>query len=927
MSHKPTIGSNNRSAAPSLGSIRSRQPQPQPRIEDMGTTTSTQTTTMTNTMEEARVARQQLSRLFQEGGFFWRPRHASVERNAAYTHKDMTKLAVHAVKIVDLLRRFPCLASELFEYEYPIHNSAAETSSMGEEGGGGGGGNHHISRYHAYHPLTFFLWNNFDEEMLDFCYFLFPEAVLSSAQLQQQSPNSQPREMIVNNWHRRISPNLLHLACENDFIQDDTLLWLISKESDLLWEPMPASSAQKPSLLPLVQLLRTKRKAGIFGSLRVIQAFLEQGPPISAYQSSSLEKKKKTHLLNQFFALGYGDTVLNYVIDHHLPPPQQSQPQQQDYDTLYLDPCVLEDLQLHPSWYNDYYQDNNAPVAVQHYAPWWEMDIHQAQVVERLLPRLHTIVCNPTTWRVNGWARILNALTNTGTTTTHEDDPYYNLNGASPACAVQVLELTLPIRWLLTHQEGREVLQRFFQLKHCSAPLQKIVLDGCRQAEGNTDRRHFGRANDICFSRILRGLELNQSQTTCTPILQELKLVHVVLPSWRTLVQLGNFVRVMHLERIRIFDPDYNSTGAGTAGAAVTEQQRLQVASLEERSKLKELTMDDFVMSAACSTDLWRHVARMKKLRHVHLRPGSGYSIQECLPAAMLNFARMSHLTSLELEPQYELDWSEADNAVDITAAMVSILEQERSSLRKLRIKAVYIDDNQMYCGPFYRLRYAPICQALQQNTSLEVLELQDVSSGPDDDVLAIPNLFLQVLLQNTTLQTLSAYEGDLVYAPGPTDPLTYYKHVDYHCSRRILYKLWLNRFGRGKLRSKTATVKDLMSLLEQVMTTNFQVGGYNVHDLIDTLTEGNGEQQQQPEQQPESVIDAQQEKQLNHCFTTLLGWQHVLTTVVRRDIDVLGVLYGLLRESPSLCCSITTTGPTTSAGGRRSTRRKRKRG
>jgi len=95
----------------------------------------------------------------------------------------------------------------------------------------------------------------------------------------------------------------------------------------------------------------------------------------------------------------------------------------------------------------------------------------------------------------------------------------------------------------------------------------------------------------------------------------------------------------------------------------------------------------------------------------------------------------------------------------------------------------------------------------------------------------------------------------------------------------------------------------------------------------LPSLTEGNGEQQQQPEQQPESVIDAQQEKQLNHSFTTLLGWQHVLTTVVRRDIDVLGVLYGLLRESPSLWCSITTTGPTTSAGGRRSTRRKRKRG
>lgn len=78
-------------------------------------------------------------------------------------------MAVNAHKVIDLLQQYPQLASEdVFHFTYPDESNPNILKKSRK----------------TYYPLVFFIWNNFDKDILNQIYNLYPGATANNQDCQ-----------------------------------------------------------------------------------------------------------------------------------------------------------------------------------------------------------------------------------------------------------------------------------------------------------------------------------------------------------------------------------------------------------------------------------------------------------------------------------------------------------------------------------------------------------------------------------------------------------------------------------------------------------------------------------------------------------------------------------------------------------------------
>ena len=251
-----------------------------------------------------------------------------------------------------------------------------------------------------------------------------------------------------------------------------------------------------------------------------------------------------------------------------------------------------------------------------------------------------------------------------------------------------------------------------------------------------------------------------------------------------------------------------------------------------------------------------------------------------------LSTGQVQTLASLEFNCVGDV-WDDFEDEVsDITVPVVAALGI--LSLKRLSFKTDALTSQ------LHGLQMRPIYQVLKISSRLETLELKGVSFC-HDNVSAIPAMLLEIAEdRNTSLKAITAFDIDKKRAFTVSGNHRCYncRYVDYPSSLKIQYSLWLNEFGRGKLRSETSTTPQLVELLIAAMKARLFTKRKVWETLKDMLPS--------PDQSDPLAV-------LNSTYTRLLG-RHSLTiwcpaALGQHHAETVSILYGLLRESPGLWC------------------------
>ena len=155
----------------------------------------------------------------------------------------------------------------------------------------------------------------------------------------------------------------------------------------------------------------------------------------------------------------------------------------------------------------------------------------------------------------------------------------------------------------------------------------------------------------------------------------------------------------------------------------------------------------------------------------------------------------------------------------------------------------------------------------------------------------AIPSMLAQVLeSENTTLADLVLSDGCTLYTLQNGESLHPCRYVDYKSAIKVQHFLYLNSCRRANLRSKSATVADVVKILDRAMT----LAHYFSRKLIPIVDD----------MAPRLDIAELEQLDMNfqHLMETVNEWSKA--PLHQHAIDTQNVLFGLLRESSGLWCT-----------------------
>jgi len=233
------------------------------------------------TIEEARET---IAGHFRENPCWQPPLHPTRFERQERIHFSRTQVMemVNTVnKVVELLEKFPTLASEKFRVALdPIFLAAGFFECF-----------NNLTLDLSFVPLTFFIWSNLDVAFLNRIYKLCPSAIT-----QKQGD----------------FPSLLQLACRLSLVSDQTLVWLLPKFSpaSYLVKDCVCTRWGATACTPFFRLLRTREQSGCeIVSLDVIKALLNK---FSSSQAQTLCGELFLCLIKKDAPVG----ILEYLTDN-----------------------------------------------------------------------------------------------------------------------------------------------------------------------------------------------------------------------------------------------------------------------------------------------------------------------------------------------------------------------------------------------------------------------------------------------------------------------------------------------------------------------------------------------------------------------------------------------------------------------------------
>ena len=287
---------------------------------------------------------------------------------------------------------------------------------------------------------------------------------------------------------------------------------------------------------------------------------------------------------------------------------------------------------------------------------------------------------------------------------------------------------------------------------------------------------------------------------------------------------------------------------------------------------------------------LWQAISRATKLENILFAPGNERLSRQ--PDSLLKaFEAMSMIPRLKticIGPHG------GDASISITAPLVSILAHR--GLEFLQVEGSFLDEREdTYGCHAYSINTDKFCQALLDNKSLQFLFLRGVELEGSD----VAKTFLDVLEEhnNTTIEFMDLCDDKYFYSIIPKAKDSWrrdlhhgFSYENYAHSWRLYYLTCFNRYGRGKVQDKKTTVDELVRLLQELhpgtgLESEEEIFYSNILKIASP------------------VRGVSSEGHLSDLYELLRSSPKLWYNVVRRDIEVLSLRYGLLRETPCLWC------------------------
>ena len=287
---------------------------------------------------------------------------------------------------------------------------------------------------------------------------------------------------------------------------------------------------------------------------------------------------------------------------------------------------------------------------------------------------------------------------------------------------------------------------------------------------------------------------------------------------------------------------------------------------------------------------LWQAISRATKIENVLFAPGDSRvaSLPDCMLKPFEAMSMLPRLKTICICPHG------GDASISITVPLVSILAHR--CLEFLQVEGSFLDEEEdTYGCHAYSINTETFCQGLINNKSLQFLFLRGVKL----EGTKVAKSFLDVLEEhnNTTIEFMDLCDDKHFYSIIPKAKDSWrrdlhhgFSYENYAHSWRIYYLTCFNRYGRGKVQDKSTTVDELVRLLQELHPgTGLESEEKTFYSKILKIAN------------PVSGIST--EGRLSNLYELLRSSSKAWYNVVRRDVEVLSLRYGLLRETPCLWC------------------------
>ena len=682
------------------------------------------------------VARERVTHLFELN--CWDPLSANEDVQAV------------ASEVVGLLRSFPVLASEKFTWATAVAEQEQDFRTwqlaIAETPG--------TSVETQYHPLAFFVLSNSDLVSLERVFSMYPTAISEN---------------------QGYSRSLIHCACRFANVNDETLIWLLSKcDHELLSNRQPITR-KAPEYTPFQSHLQTRRRTSSFASLEVIKGFLDLTGSWNGGPS---------FILSQLLALGYSDEqVLDYIV--RLMPSKSGS-------------LILSHHGRHMLGFNA--------------ATWWKFDRKQAKAVGQALPKIENLYCNisVSNWTVEGWHQLLHTIAENRT--------------------LPQLCLFLPTAFLSNHPKCLESLRFLFQ-NIDSTFLQSIKLVESHLNQDVITHKAFVQA-------MVEGLELNPNDSPLIREMCLYGLGGLCPSNLTKLGPFTHAIEVRDAN-LDLFVPTKdrpNSTAMLWHGLSAVRP--LCVSTKYEHQHLTYANLDLEVLEYDGVTDGIVSDATVALLNHSPLkemRINNGGRVQvELFRRALKQNTTLEclHLNDFRFLPG---GIHNEFSVTDITSTLITMLEHP--ALKKIYISDCFgTPQHTRHELQVLQLRDALKANVFLEELKLHQIRL--CHDGVDDTPLALLSILEGGSTKLHTLEASENYETAFTFRYGTDAGWHQSNSHNLSYSAKILYTLCLNRYGRHKLPSNPAcTARDLVSLFAKAEAdTRRRIQAemsYFVHSLV----------------------------------------------------------------------------------------------
>ena len=478
----------------------------------------------------------------------------------------------------------------------------------------------------------------------------------------------------------------------------------------------------------------------------------------------------------------------------------------------------------------------------------WEFDICRTRVLERLVPQLRGFGFGPLLITVDASVHIFEFL-----------------------CEQKKLEqfnTILPVDLVSENEEVKQAFELFIEKK--GVQLKRLVFFGGQNVNAR-DRNLYPAQCATCLESISRSIPRAREDW----YLEQLTLNSFEFNNNNAVEALFSRDNIGSLN-FQLNDPSTSKQFAIPWDSS-KKSDGLQVG---------QLNLFDLEITIQTWMALWRTISKLTRIEHILFAPFNKLHLLTSIAKPFEAMSMLPKLKTICIGPHA------GDVSIAITKPLISILGH--GCLEFLQIEGSHENhhDDTIGCHA-YSIKVDSFCQALKDNKTLQFLFLRGVELQGTN----VTKSFLDVLQKhnNTTIEFADICDEKHFYSIIPKDSWRRdidhgFTYENYSHAWQMYFLTCFNRYGRGKVRDKSTTVDDLVNLLGEVHTgtgLDSNEEAFYPQILKTATTEHEGS--------PSEHLTLLYEK----LRSSPESWYNV----VKRDLEVLSLRFGLLRESPCLWC------------------------